>query len=72
MDTPAQKALDLSVHKIPKTRRGRPRTCLLSTIGSDLEKAGMNLRTASGLEQLRIQAADGDKWEEKFEHIYSA
>ena len=72
MDTPAQKALDLTVHKIPKTRQGRPRTCLLSTLRSDLEKAGMNLRTASGLEQLCIQAADRDKWEETIEHLYSA
>ena len=71
-DTPAQKALDLTVNDIPKARRGRPRSCLLSTLRADLKKVGMNLRTPSGLEQLRIHAADRDKWEETIEHIYSA
>ena len=71
-DTPAQKALDLTVNDIPKARRGRPRSCLLSTLRADLKKVGMNLRTASGLEQLRIHAADRDKWEETIEHTYSA
>ena len=71
-DTPAQKALDLTVNDIPKARRGRPRSCLLSTLRADLKKVGMNLRTPSGLEQLRIHAADSDKWEETIEHIYSA
>ena len=52
--------------------RGRPRTCLLSTLRADLKKVGMNLRTPSGLEQLCIHAADRDKWEETIEHIYSA
>ena len=69
-DTPAQKALDLTVNNIPKASRGRPRTCLLSTLRAELKKVGMNLRTASGLEQLRIHAAD--KWEETIEHVYPA
>ena len=64
-------ALDLTVNNIPKARRGRPRTCLLSTLRADLEKVGMNLRTASGLEQLYFHAADRDKWEVTIEHIYS-
>ena len=63
-DAPAQKALDLTVHSIPKAVRGRPRTCLLSTLRLELETVGLNLRTASGLEQLRIHAEDKDKWEE--------
>ena len=71
-DAPAQKALDLTMHAIPKTGKGRPRTCLLSTLSSKLETVSLNLRTASGLEQLRIHAADEDKWEETIEHIYSA
>ena len=71
-DAPAQKALDLTMHAIPKTGKGRPRTCLLSTLSLKLETVSLNLRTASGLEQLRIHAADEDKWEETIEHIYSA
>ena len=71
-DAPAQKALDLTVHTIPKAGRGRPRTCLPSTLRSELETVGLNLRTASGLEQLRIHAVGKDKWEAAIEHIYSA
>ena len=36
-DTPAQKALDLTVNNILKARWGRPRTCLLSTLRAEEE-----------------------------------
>ena len=62
-DTPAQKAVDLTVNNILNARQGRLRTCLLRMLRSDLEKVGMNLRTDSGLEQLCIYATDRDKWE---------
>ena len=38
-NTPAQKALDLTVNNIPKAREDRPRTCLLSTLRAHLKRA---------------------------------
>ena len=65
-DAPSQKVLDLSVHAVPKAGRGRPRTCLLSTLRLELDTVGLNLRTASGLEQLLYVSM---QWTET---IYSA
>ena len=71
-DTPAQLALSVTVNTNLKGRRGRPPKCLLSTLRTDMDKVGLNMRNMKGLEELRKHAADKHQWEETIEHICSA
>ena len=41
-------------------------------IVTDVEKVGLNLRNAKGLEELRRLAADKNQWEQTIGHICSA
>ena len=68
-DTPAQLTLDVSINPHLKGRRGRPPKCLLSTLRTDVEKVGLNLRNVKELEELCGLAADKDQWEQTIEHI---
>ena len=71
-DTPAQMALSVTVNTNLKGRRGRPPKCLLSTLRTDMDKVGVNMRNMKGLEELRNHAEDKHQWEETIEHICSA
>ena len=59
-DTPAHLTLDVSINPHLKGGQGRPPKCLLSTLRTDVEKVGLNLRNAKGLEKLRRLAAGKD------------
>ena len=63
-NSPAQLALDVSVNPALKGRRGRPPKCLLTTLREDAAKAGLDLRSVGGLEELRRVAADKNQWKE--------
>ena len=41
------------------------RQCVLSRLRSDVEKVGLDLRNAIGLEELQTLATDRDNWEEQ-------
>ena len=70
-DTPAQLTLSVTVNTNLKGRRGRPPKCLLSTLRTDMDKVGLNMRNMKGLEELRKHAADKHQWEETIEHTYA-
>ena len=67
-ETPAQEAMDFYV-KPGKRRTGRPRTCLPTMLGKDLNAAsGARFRTKADLEALREVAADRDVWRALVKH----
>ncbi len=57
-DIPAQLALSATVNANLKGRRGRPPKCLLSTLKTDMDKVGLNMRNMKGLEGPHKHAAD--------------
>ena len=67
-NTPAYNALQFAVESAQrlKTRRGRPRITLLSTIKHDLEKRDLNCNTIDDLYYLRSIANDRTKWKKMY------
>ena len=60
-DASAHMTLDVSINPHLKGRRGRLPKCFLSTLRTDVEKVGINLRNAKELEELCRLAADRDQ-----------
>ena len=60
-NAPAQVAMDLYLSE-GRRKRGRPQTCLASTVARDLRDLGLRFRTSTDLRELRETASDRKAW----------